>query len=111
MLSFQQNKQITVVHGEPLLLNPAYPEKYRKRVQKQWEARGIKFALGDFVDSFPESGTGEIVFRSGKKMTTDLVVSSLFFTSICAQFQIARYSLLVRSLTLMLLLLPSEKIC
>jgi hypothetical protein len=39
------------------------------------EARGIDLILGEYVASFPESGVpGEVLFKSGKKFSADLVV-------------------------------------
>jgi len=68
------DKKITVVHAQAELLNAAYPDKFRKYMGKQVRDRNIDLVLGEYVESFPAAGPGELVFRSGKKLTSDLVV-------------------------------------
>lgn len=56
-------------------MNDAYPAKYRNRVKAGVTARKIDLVLGDFVEEFPSSGSGELGFKSGKKLNAGLVVS------------------------------------
>jgi len=71
-----QDKKITVVQGNDKLLNEAYSDRFRKYVASQLRARKIDLILGDYVDQFPPSGSGELVFRSGTKINAGLVVSN-----------------------------------
>jgi hypothetical protein len=64
------------VHGQDNLLNDTYPAKYRNYVKAGVAARKINLVLGEFVTNFPPSGSGELVFRSGKTLDAGLVVSS-----------------------------------
>ena len=70
-----KDKKITIVHAQDNLLNDTYPAKYRNRVKAGTAARGIDLVLGEFVAEFPPSGSGELVFKSGKKLNAGLVVS------------------------------------
>lgn len=70
-----QDKKITIVHGQDNILNDAYPIKYRNRVKAGLAARNIDLVLGEFVQEFPPSGSGELVFKSEKKLNAGLVVS------------------------------------
>jgi len=68
------DKNITIVHGQDNLLNDAYPAKYRNYVKAGVAARKINLVLGEFVTNFPPSGSGELVFRSGKTLDAGLVI-------------------------------------
>lgn len=68
-------KKITLIHGQSELLNPAYPSKFRTYLAKQLQSRNIDLVLDEYAESFPEFGPGEVVLRSGKKITSDFVVS------------------------------------
>jgi len=68
------DKKITIVHAQDNLLNETYPAKYRNRVKAGVAARGIDLVLNEYVEEFPPSGSGELVFRSGKKLSAGLVV-------------------------------------
>lgn len=57
-------------------MNDAYPVKYRDYVKAGVIARKIDLVLGEFVEEFPPSGSGELCFKSGKKLNAGLVVSS-----------------------------------
>ncbi|KAJ7578203.1 FAD/NAD(P)-binding domain-containing protein [Mycena floridula] len=70
------NKAITIVHGGDLLLNDAYPAKFRKTAQKGVEQRGIKVILGDFIDEFPEHGSDSVRTRNGQTLKADLVLKT-----------------------------------
>jgi len=67
------DKKITIVQGNDLLLNDTYSNRFRKYVASQLRARKIDLILGEYVDQFPPSGSGELVFRSGTKLNAGLV--------------------------------------
>jgi len=75
---FWPNKRVTIVHSQELLMNDAYPEKWRKDVVRRVRARGIELVLGDYVDDM-DTSSGFITTRKGHKITADLVVS-IFIT-------------------------------
>ncbi|KAF8181636.1 hypothetical protein BJ912DRAFT_979622 [Pholiota molesta] len=67
------NKNVTIVHGQPLYMNGVYPQSWRKYINKQYSRRGINGVLGDYVDNV-EIKEGYVTTRSGKKIKADLVV-------------------------------------
>ena len=73
----EQEKKITLIHDESRLSNDTYPAKFRKYVENGVRKRHIDLVLGEFVDTFLGSDSGELILRSGKKITTDCVVCSL----------------------------------
>lgn len=68
------NKKITIVHGNDKFLNDAYSDRFRNLMASQLRARNIDLLLGEYADQFPTAGPGELIFRSGRKIHTDLVV-------------------------------------
>ena len=56
-------------------MNDTYPAKYRNRVKASVVSRDVELVLGEYVVEFPPSGSGELVFKSGKKLNAGLVVS------------------------------------
>ena len=87
----RQEKKITIVHARDNLLSDAYPAKYRDRVKAGVAARKVDMVLGEFVEGFPPSGSGELVFKSGKRLNASLVVSSsrrAHFTSSAGRCQV-----------------------
>ncbi|KAH9476010.1 Ferroptosis suppressor protein 1 [Psilocybe cubensis] len=68
-----QNKNVTIVHAQPLLLNDSYPERWRRRTAKDLEARGVNLVLGEYVDEV-EVVDGKVSTRSKKSIKADLVV-------------------------------------
>lgn len=69
----QQDQNVTIVHAQSLLLNNAYPDRWRKRVARDLEARGVKLVLGEYVDE-PEVKDGQISTRTKKSINADLIV-------------------------------------
>ncbi|KAF8633590.1 hypothetical protein AX15_001383 [Amanita polypyramis BW_CC] len=73
------NKKVTIVHAGSALLNAAYPDKLRSRVERRIQDTGTHVILNDFVDTFEvgpiAKGTG-IKTRNGVQVETDLVVSA-----------------------------------
>ena len=57
-------------------MNDTYPAKYRDRVKAGVAARNMDLVLGEYVSEFPPSGSGELTFKSGKKLSAGLVVCS-----------------------------------
>ncbi|KAI0655398.1 FAD/NAD-P-binding domain-containing protein [Cubamyces menziesii] len=68
------SKKVTIVHSEAQLLNDAYPQKFRKDIERRARLRGIDIILGDKVDMLPETTIG-VVTRNGRRLPdVDLVV-------------------------------------
>ncbi|KAF8649402.1 hypothetical protein AX16_005843 [Volvariella volvacea WC 439] len=67
------NKRVTIVHGDKELLNPTYPDKWRKDVHRRVAERGVNLVLGEYVDDF-STHNGALRTRSGKTIPADLVV-------------------------------------
>lgn len=60
-------KKITIIHGGKLLLNGAYPDKFRKNIERRVRERGIDVITSDYVDSIPEHDTArDLTTRNGK---------------------------------------------
>ncbi|KAI0296460.1 FAD/NAD-P-binding domain-containing protein [Russula brevipes] len=64
-------KKVTIVHSDSQLLNSAYPNKYRKRVEKDLTARGVNIVFNDYIDNFEANPP---VTRSGRQLEGNLVV-------------------------------------
>jgi NADH dehydrogenase FAD-containing subunit len=69
-----QNKRVTIVHGEELLLNEAYPDSFRKTVARSIRKRDVNVILDDRVDDMTISDAGIVTTRNGRKLVADLVV-------------------------------------
>ena len=69
-----QDKRITIVQGDELLLNDAYPSNFRKSVAKSIRKRDVTVILNDRVDDMTISDAGIVTTRSGRKVVADLVV-------------------------------------
>ncbi|KAF8995164.1 FAD/NAD-P-binding domain-containing protein [Cyathus striatus] len=67
------HKKVTIVHGDKLLLNKAYPSSWRRTLTKRVRKMGVEVILDDFVDTL-EPVDGVITTRSGHVITTDFVV-------------------------------------
>ncbi|KAH8818830.1 hypothetical protein DL96DRAFT_1750120 [Flagelloscypha sp. PMI_526] len=71
------DKPITIVHMGSLLLNDAYPERFRRRVDKSVRERNIDIVYNDAIDeisSFP--ALDGVRTRNGKHIPADLVLSA-----------------------------------
>ena len=68
---FFPNKKVTIVHSDSQLLNSAYPDKYRKRVQKDITSRGVNIIFNEYVDDFE---TVPASTRSKRSLEGDLMV-------------------------------------
>ncbi|KAG5635072.1 hypothetical protein H0H81_012541 [Sphagnurus paluster] len=70
-------KKVTIVQGDKMLLNDAYPVKARKAMESSVRARGIELILDDYVDFAETETVNGISTRSGTKLSTaDLVVQT-----------------------------------
>jgi apoptosis-inducing factor 2 len=65
------HKKVTIVHSDSQLLNSAYPDKYRERVEKDITSRGIDIVFNDYVDNLAYLPA---TTRSGRHLEGDLVV-------------------------------------
>ena len=71
-----QDKRITIIHGDQLLLNEAYPDSFRKTVARSIRKRDVTVILNDRVDDMTISDASIVTTRSGRKLIADLVVRS-----------------------------------
>ena len=71
-----QDKRITIIHGDKLLLNEAYPDSFRKTVARSIRKRDVTVILNDRVDDMTISDASIVTTRSGRKLVADLVVRS-----------------------------------
>ena len=63
------------MHGDKALLNSAYPDKFRRNIERRVRDRGINLVLGDYIDAIPEAGVVGLTTRSGQNFAdADLVV-------------------------------------
>ena len=69
-----KNKRITIIHGDKLLLNEAYPDSFRKSVARSIRKRDVTVILNDRVDDMTISDASIVTTRSGRKLVADLVV-------------------------------------
>jgi len=70
-----QEKRITIVHARDNPLSDTYPAKYRDCVKAGVTARKVDMVLGEFVEEFPPSGSGDFIFKSEQKLNASRVVS------------------------------------
>lgn len=74
--SLTQEKKVTIIHSQKLLLNDVYPDKWRLDVEHKLRSVGVEFILGDKVEGDLSHHTGgPIVTRNGQTLSPDLVVS------------------------------------
>ncbi|KAJ7151223.1 hypothetical protein C8R46DRAFT_1123597 [Mycena filopes] len=70
-------KDVTIVHGQSLLFNDVYPERYRKSAANHLTARGIKIVLNETVeDSQTELSPGSVATQAGLKLPAGLIVKT-----------------------------------
>ena len=74
-----QKKKITLVHNQNLLLNPVYPDKYRKDIERRLRLRNVDLILGDALEN-PTEGVAGVTTKNGKSLPdADLVVRNNTF--------------------------------
>lgn len=68
------------MHRGQQVSKAAYPEKFRRKLRTCFEARGIEFVFGDYIEVFPTEAelkaSGVITTKNGRKIKADLVVRS-----------------------------------
>jgi glycine/D-amino acid oxidase-like deaminating enzyme len=71
---FMPEKNVTIVHGGPMLSNSAYPPKFRKALFSAVAKLGVQIVLGDKIspDVVPEDGF--VTTEGGKRIQADMVV-------------------------------------
>ncbi|KAJ7637250.1 FAD/NAD(P)-binding domain-containing protein [Mycena polygramma] len=70
-------KEVTVVHGQRLLFNDTYPDRFRKAAANHLIGRGVKIQLDSIVENAPaEIGPATVVTTSGLQLTADLVLKT-----------------------------------
>jgi apoptosis-inducing factor 2 len=75
--SAPQNKKVTLVQSSNMLLNKAYPDKFRLALDRGLKVRGVEIIYNDFIDEIPAEGVVGVTTRNGNKLDADLVVSTL----------------------------------
>lgn len=73
-LTGRQNKRITIVHDQPLLLNEAYPDSFRKTVAKNIRRRDVGVITEDSIHNLEISDANTIRTDNGRLLVADLVV-------------------------------------
>ncbi|KAF7323982.1 Apoptosis-inducing factor [Mycena kentingensis (nom. inval.)] len=68
------NKAVTIVHGQHLLLNDTYSERYRRRVATDLAKRGVNLQLGE-VATVSDDATS-VSTPSGKTISASLVLKT-----------------------------------
>lgn len=68
---------MTLVQSANMLLNKAYPDKFRLALDRGLKARGVEIIYNDFIDDIPAEGVVGVATRNGNKLDADLVVSTL----------------------------------
>jgi len=71
---FYPTKKVTIVHSGAKLTNDTYPDKFRKKLEKDIRARGVELVFEDFIDNLEQSGP--IVTRKGAQVDGDLIIPS-----------------------------------
>ncbi|KAG6847570.1 hypothetical protein H0H93_007320 [Arthromyces matolae] len=61
-------KKVTIVHGDKLLLNPSYPDKFRRAAADSLTARGINLVLDEFINDPETREVQGITTASGKEL-------------------------------------------
>ncbi|KAI1783571.1 FAD/NAD(P)-binding domain-containing protein [Ganoderma leucocontextum] len=70
-------KSVTIVHRDSQLLNAAYPDKWRKDIERRVRARNINLLLGDSVENPAVENVNGITTTNGKSLPdADLVVQA-----------------------------------
>ncbi|KAG8950633.1 hypothetical protein FRC04_007257 [Tulasnella sp. 424] len=70
---YYPDKNVTLIHGDSLLMNTTYPDKFRTRVADKWKAMGVNLILGDRA-SVPQGEYTTITTEKGRAIKADLVV-------------------------------------
>ncbi|KAI0311005.1 FAD/NAD(P)-binding domain-containing protein [Amylostereum chailletii] len=71
---FYPEKKTTVVHSLPLPLSDVFPDKFRKRVEKDFRAADVEIVFNDSVDQLDAKDKKVVPTRSGRQLEGDLIV-------------------------------------
>lgn len=71
---FYPSTKVTIVHNRSMLLNDAYPVKYRRRLEHDARARGIDIVFDDRIDVLEPSTESTVTTRKEKTIPCDLIV-------------------------------------
>ncbi|KAI5124091.1 hypothetical protein M0805_000906 [Coniferiporia weirii] len=71
---FSKSKPITIVQATSLPLNDAYPDSFRKDVERRWRGRGIEFVFNDRIDGDPGNDFSSVKTAGGKTIEADTLV-------------------------------------
>ena len=72
----------TIVHNGQFLLNDFFPDRFRKRMQKDLEAAGINVILSDKLEISQLTTSTSITTSSGTTLKADLVVSYVIYLAL-----------------------------
>ncbi|KAJ7487851.1 FAD/NAD(P)-binding domain-containing protein [Mycena latifolia] len=71
------DKEVTIVHGQRLLFNDTYPDKFRTSAARGLTERGVKIHLNDVVKNIPaQVGPATVTTRGGLELSADLIVKA-----------------------------------
>ena len=75
---------MTIVHRDTLLLNNAYPDKWRKDIEHRARVRNINVLLGDSIEDLSVENVNGVTTANGKNIPdADLLVRCrAFFASL-----------------------------
>ncbi|KAJ7135878.1 FAD/NAD(P)-binding domain-containing protein [Mycena epipterygia] len=70
-------REVTIVHGQRLLFNDTYPDKFRKSAANSLTLRGVKILLNDVVEDVPsKAGPTTVTTRGGVQLNADLILKT-----------------------------------
>ncbi|KAM5540768.1 hypothetical protein V8D89_005412 [Ganoderma adspersum] len=70
-------KSVTIVHRDSQLLNNAYPDKWRKDIERRVRARNINLLLGDSIEDLSSENVNGITTTNGKSIPdADLLIKA-----------------------------------
>ena len=72
-----QNVQVTLVQKNRLLLNDAYPDKFRLRAEQKARAIGVRVVTDDVVISEQPDANGLVHTQKGEHIQADLIVRTV----------------------------------
>ncbi|KAJ7611148.1 FAD/NAD(P)-binding domain-containing protein [Mycena rosella] len=68
-------KEVTIVHGQRLLFNDTYPDKFRLSAARGLADRGVRIYLNDVLENVPaHAGPAAVTTREGLDLKADLIV-------------------------------------
>lgn len=73
---FFPDKQVTLIHGGPMLINSTYPAKFRKALLKATTKTGVQVILSDKISPEAVPQNGIVTTESGIDVPADIVVSN-----------------------------------